>query len=298
MADLTRFDFNAYNFLNSETVEIMTDAEIGQYIMLLAKSWTLGKGASLPDDPELLAKWAHCKRVSDRVLFKFPLADTEFGPRRRNSVLFAEWLRTLERHETAVEIGRKGGMSTSIYKIDAARENGKMGGRPRNPSETQAETEAQSNPIHTKPNQSNPSSFKNLAVRYRTSFGVNLSHGSATKDSYAAACREYSEDVVLACFDEWAPENMWIKDRRHTNGLRQFYDALPAMVESEQAVRKQKEAETQKEEDRESAQVRSIEAGHREFLENEKILLQELEEQDAAAKRIADNPRALFGSTE
>ena len=103
---------------------------------------------------------------------------------------------------------------------------------------------------------------------------------------------------MLACFDEWAPENMWIKDRRHTNGLRQFYDALPAMVESEQAVRKQKEAETQKEEDRESAQVRSIEAGHREFLENEKILLQELEEQDAAAKRIADNPRALFGSTE
>lgn len=78
--------------------------------------------------------------------------------------------------------------------------------------------------------------FKNIAVRYRKFFHVNLSHGSTQKDEYYKACMQYGEDTVLKCFELWAPDNMWIKEKRFTYGLRQFYDALPALIESEAQI--------------------------------------------------------------
>jgi hypothetical protein len=97
--DLTRFDFNVHNFLNSESVESMTDAEVGQYVLLLSKSWALAKDASLPDNPVMLARWAHCDVVSPNVLKKFPQVETVDGVRRRNGVLFTEWSRAMARSQ-------------------------------------------------------------------------------------------------------------------------------------------------------------------------------------------------------
>ena len=97
--DLTRFDFNVHNFLNSESVETMTDAEVGQYVLLLSKSWALAKDASLPDNSALLARWAHCDSVSLNVLKKFPQVETADGARRRNGVLFTEWQRAVTRSQ-------------------------------------------------------------------------------------------------------------------------------------------------------------------------------------------------------
>jgi hypothetical protein len=304
MPDLTRFDFNAYNFLNSETVEVMTDAEIGQYVLLLVKSWVLAKDASLPDDLELLAKWAHCKRVSDRVLLKFPVVETEFGPRRRNSVLFFEWLRTLERHESAVELGRRGGMSTSINKIAAARENGHLGGRPRNPSETQAGTEAQTKPnqavpIQTNPNQYDCGNFSNFAVRYRRIFGAKLSRGKITQERYAQACKQFSEDAVLKSFDGWAEVNQWIKEKFETgemrgDGLRQFYDSLPDLIQEDATFEADKEKEQQIANIRVNAELDAYTLAQKQHAQEEIELAQKRAEEAEVAERIAQNPDALF----
>ena len=235
MPDLTRFDFHAFRFMYSEDVRSMSACEVGQYILLMCEAWLSGKDASLPDDLKILALWARCEQVSDKVLAKFPVVDTEIGPRRRNARLYSEWCKVLERQEVASENGKKGGSSTSVYKSDAARENGKLGGRPKNPTETQALTQTQTNPNQAVPNQTKTFEhyFKNLAVRYRKSFHVNLSHGAMQKQEYANACAKFGEDVVLEKFESWAPDNMWIQERRHTNGLRQFYEALPSMVEAD-----------------------------------------------------------------
>jgi len=289
MPDFTRFDFNAHNFLNSEAVEIMTDAEAGQYILLLAKSWLLAKAASLPDDPTLLAKWAHCEKVSDLVLSKFPQVETEFGARRRNEVLYQEWIKTLDRTVSASENGKIGAATRWGGYRDA---NGEVNRVAMTPSITQT------NPNQAIPNQSKPSdggNFKNLAVRYRKSFHVNLSHGAIQKDEYSKACIQFGEDTVLEKFDEWALENMWIKERRHTNGLRQFYEALPAMIEADAAVKIEEEEKQQASVHQVEIEEASVVAGHAEFLEREKKLAAKRAAEEEIAARVASNPDSLFG---
>lgn len=46
----------------------MTDAEVGQCILLLSESWMVGKECSLTDDPALLAQLAHTSQISPKVL--------------------------------------------------------------------------------------------------------------------------------------------------------------------------------------------------------------------------------------
>jgi uncharacterized protein YdaU (DUF1376 family) len=138
----------------------MSASEVGQYILLLCKAWCIGKDATLPANAKKIASYAKVRQVSAKVLQHFPLITTETGEkRRRNAVLYQEWLEAVGRHNTAVEKGKKGGKAKTDKKIGAAQENGKLGGRPQdkpkpNPSQTQAETQAQS--IPNQANQAKP----------------------------------------------------------------------------------------------------------------------------------------------
>ncbi len=91
MADLTRFDFHAKKFYFSEDVQVMSAEEVGQYLLLLVAAWLGGKDTSLPDNAVLLARMARVSKVSELVLAKFPVVETEHGPRRRNDTLYGEW---------------------------------------------------------------------------------------------------------------------------------------------------------------------------------------------------------------
>ena len=285
MADLTRFDFHVLRFMKSLDVMAMDACEVGQYMLLLSEAWLIGDACTLPDDLAFLARLARVDAVSDKVLKKFPVAETEYGTRRRNEVLHAEWVKVLDRQEIASENGRRGGTSASVYKADAARENGKLGGRPstrNNPTETQAGTQAQAEPSRTKPNQTNECDFKNLAVRYRKTFHVNLSHGEIQKKSYADACAKFGEDVVLEKFESWAPDNMWIRERRHTNGLRQFYEALPSMVEADASTA----WETEQTKIDLTLAARAAEEGRRLAIEERDKDLQRIAEEEARSENF------------
>ena len=290
MADLTRFDFNAHNFLQSETVEVMTDAEIGQYIMLLAKAWTLAKAASLPDDLDLLAKWSHCRKVSDKVLFKFPVVDTEFGPRRRNEVLYKEWLKALDRTNIAVESGRVGAATRWAAHRD--------------PIGLEI---AQTKPNQAVPNQSNQSNgasdFKNLKVRYRRAFGARLSGSKNTRQKYNEVCQRFSEETVLEMFEHWAEGASWIKDlaaqgKLYSDGMNKFYDQLPELIEEESTWKKEQVATQSAVSDREADIERQLVESHAKFVEKQQKVREEIEEEEAAAKRIRDNPAGFFGKVQ
>ncbi len=131
MSDLTRFNFYALRFMHSDDVRAMNASEVGQYLLLLCESWLAGKEASLPDDKKVLARMARVPKLSPRILAKFPLVSTESGRRRRNDTLYQEWVQTLERLEIAAQ-KRK---NFTLKRAAASRENGKLGGRPKNPSE-------------------------------------------------------------------------------------------------------------------------------------------------------------------
>lgn len=299
MADLTRFDFHAMRFIHSEDVLAMSAEEVGQYILLLCHAWLSGKDASLPSDKDSLARFARVDKISPRVMKKFDLVDTAWGKRFRNETLYAEWMKAQERSDN----GKKA--VTTRWNNERA---DLVIPKPYN-SNTDVSTSnypSQAIPSRTEPDQTNQSNdsgdFKNLAIRYRRAFATRLSGSKNVRQRYSEACRQFSENIVLEMFDNWSQTAGWIKDwaaegKLRTDGLKGFYNQLPEMLEIEAEVKKDETATQQKESDREANIERSLEAGRAASLDQNKILREEMEEDDAAAQRISSNPSALFGKT-
>src|SRR5712664_1412161 len=103
---LTRFDFDAAEFLASEDVAAMTAAEVGQYVLLLCAAWLGGKDATLPNDPRTLARLARATsgRVSPVVMRKF--ISTGEG-RLLNLRLSEEWKAACARAKVRSEKAQK-----------------------------------------------------------------------------------------------------------------------------------------------------------------------------------------------
>lgn len=216
----------------------MTAEEVGQYMLLLCKSWLLGKDASLPDDPEYLAQHARAKKeVSPLVLKKFPLIETEWGTRRQNPTLYAEWKLAETRLDMAKEYGRRGGEAKKaafrppLGTLDA-------------PSTTPFQKfVAQTKPNQSIPNQANQTdsvsgpfgqcSFKNISIHYSSHFGISHSHSKKHAERYQAACQKYGEDKVLEYFDRWADSCPWLREKRDRNGLNFFWRPLEEMAEGD-----------------------------------------------------------------
>jgi len=97
--------FFVADFMTSEAVEVMSDAEVGQYCLLLFTAWLGGKDCSLPNDARYLARHARCEKVSDAVMAKFTL--TPEG-RLINEVQQKIYREQLGNFETARAKGQKG----------------------------------------------------------------------------------------------------------------------------------------------------------------------------------------------
>jgi uncharacterized protein YdaU (DUF1376 family) len=228
-AELTRFDFHVNKFLNSEDVEIMTAEEVGQYILLLCHSFVKGKEASLPDDLAVLSKYARVDKISKIVLKKFPVVDTEWGPRRRNPVMYTEYLSAVKRSlngRSAVAERWEKESNTPVL-------------RPYNDGNSLVLP----NPSHTKPIQSNQptptqatnaGNWKMLAIRFREVIGKFISSTKTNKARYSEFCGQYEEDRVLEIFDEWASQNKsWLSEKN--DPLFYFWKDLPDLAEASSA---------------------------------------------------------------
>src|SRR5258708_7264878 len=107
---LTRFDFDAAEFLADEDVAAMTAAEVGQFVLLKCAGWLGGKDATLPNDQRTLARLARATngRVAPVVMRKF--ISTAEG-RLSNPELSEEWkaacARAKVRHEKAQKAATK-----------------------------------------------------------------------------------------------------------------------------------------------------------------------------------------------
>lgn len=122
-----------------------------------------------------------------------------------------------------------------------------------------AADDAQSNPIQSVPDQSNPiqptnttggvdfgsenrsqgkllGEWKNLAVRHKRWFGSQAS--TSHKDKYADACSKYGEEVVLASFDEWvvAGAKQWVERNDVKQPLFAFWKQLPDLAETNKQI--------------------------------------------------------------
>lgn len=222
--------------MNSEPVEAMTDAEVGQYILLLCKSFMSGKAASLPDDPEYLAKWARCKKVSPRVMAKFDLIETEWGPRRRNDTMYGEWLAASERSASASERGKKGN-EVRWGQRDSNSPSVPNGDRYSDPlaipQSFQLNQSSQTNQSNQNINSNSGGQgvFKNVRTHWYRHFKKNLSTSQRNHAQYAEACAAHGEDRVLEYLETWAATNQWVSSHsKGENRLYVFLADLPGMI--------------------------------------------------------------------
>lgn len=240
--DLTRFDFNAKDFLHSENVQAMSTQEIGQYVLLLCESWMMGKDASLPDNTNALKNICRGEKPSETVLSMFPVVP-ELS-RRRNPRLYTEWQAAANRVNIASDSGRKG---------NEVRWGGNRVPMPPQ-SESDRKTVAQANPIQSKPNQPDSDTevesrgqgtFKTISIRYSSFFGISHSKSSKHKDRFYTACSKYGENKVLEYFDRWAASAGWLKEKHDPNGLNFFWRPLEEMAEGDE-LRVARETEEKK----------------------------------------------------
>lgn len=256
MPDLTRFDFHVNRFMNSYSVDLMDACEVGQYLLLLCKSWQIGKDCCLPDDGGYLARCARVSTVSNRVLEKFPIVETEAGAMRRNNALYEEWQRATERSTAGLvrSAGRGGKWAET-----AAQKTGMPvlfagGNAVANAAASDDALPIPTQPVPTRTIPTQPSnttggegvvggqgkvltlgSWKNMALRHKRIFGTQAS--TTHKEKYAEYCHAYGEDVVLACFDDWAAD---AKDWALSVGMKQplfaFWKKLPDMAEVQKEI--------------------------------------------------------------
>ena len=259
--DLTRFDFHVLRFMKSLDVMAMTDAEVGQYILLLSESWLIGDDCTLPDNVDLLARLARTEEVSPLVLKKFPVTDTKWGHRRRNTILYAEWLNTLKRSDDGRKaVQSRPDRSTEFvrpYNDRTTNDVATMVPKPSQANSNQAEPNQESHDIHT------------ITRKYRAAIGKSHSRSKFFAEKYETACRQFGEDAVIAEFEDWAESNKWRKDSLGNSGLRFFFSDLPEMIEESAAVHKmEKSAKAETAESDSAAQAAILlgrEAGRQEF---------------------------------
>lgn len=240
MPDLTRFDFHAVRFMNSEDVEEMTASEVGQYILLLCKAWLMGKDTTLPDDREKLSRYAKVSEVSDAVLTHFPVVETEWGPRRRNNVLYGEWMDACLRSDRSRDKANKRWTPLGVNPpVDATAD----ATAPATASATAMQA-TMPNSVHTRPDQpnsvqSNPSqvvfghdeSFRIFKRKFRELIGTNLGGDKKTQAEYAKHLQTYGHDVIMECLDDWAKKSgEWAATAKYPAFA--FWKALPGLAET------------------------------------------------------------------
>ena len=164
-----------------------------------------------------------------------------------------------------------------------------------------------SNQINIKSNESKSShdggDFKNLKVRYRRAFGTRLSGSKNTRQKYSEVCQRFSEETVLEMFEHWATGASWIKDlasqgKLYSDGLNKFYDQLPELIDEESTWKAEQVATQSAVSDREADIDRQLAEDHAKFVEKQQKVREEIEEEEAAAKRIRDNPAGFFGKVQ
>src|SRR5579863_7077269 len=196
--ELSRMDFHVTRFMESEDVETMSASEVGQYCLLLFKAWMLAKDASLPVEPEKLAKYARVKNLSPEVLSKFPIVLTEFGQRRRNEVQFGVWLAAKKRSGIAREKANIRWNGTAEVDATALPEHPISNAIP---DHTKTSIPEQAEQIGTEEDMN----IKNALIdKSRAILGVRIAPTDINWTEVKALVRAYGEDAVSDKFEEWA----------------------------------------------------------------------------------------------
>lgn len=103
------FPMYANDFASSATVEAMSTQAVGAYILLLCKAWHQEPVGTIPDNHDILSKWARVSRrewdkMSESVLSAFVLVDGRYHQTRMQD----EYSKVLEYRDEREKSGKAG----------------------------------------------------------------------------------------------------------------------------------------------------------------------------------------------
>jgi uncharacterized protein YdaU (DUF1376 family) len=103
------FQFYANDFASSATVEAMSTKAVGAYVLLLCKAWHQDPVGTIPENDDILSKWARVSRrewenIKKSVLAAFELIDGRWHQERMKT----EWQKLLTHRAERAESGANG----------------------------------------------------------------------------------------------------------------------------------------------------------------------------------------------
>ena len=251
------------------------------YRALLCASFFHGTRPYLPNDDDVLWVLAGAESLEmwqqnkTTILRRFTVC--EHNPNLlENKRVTADWNRLLDSRNDSANQGRVGGLKSAEVRREkygtaqptvlipegASKGASEVFGE-KTPNTEAREVKVSKDKISEEksseePSVSAPSSsradWKNIALRHKRQFGIKAS--VKFKDKYFAACEQYGEEVVLQCFDAWAPgAKDWVGSHAVDHPLYAFFKQLPEEAEDTLEVdAAEKEEKEQQEEQQKIAE--------------------------------------------
>jgi hypothetical protein len=272
--------WNEDSFQSDLFVRVMTPIQRWMYRALLQAAFFHGTRPYLPSDEKLLWILAGCEtrkqwdEHKEAVLDCFEKIEIDGEILLANKRVVSDWNKLQEYRDKRSDAGAAGaaarwqndGEPIAESKADAKQEPGarlltcssnvaaKCHSNSKSESkETETETEKETNTdIEKQPSvcdsfsniKTETGDWNNIRPRYRQVFG-NKPDKTRFGSKYMAACKQFGEEVVLACFETWAPDGKdWVdRDPSVKNPLNGFFKKLPELAVEEVADREQQAEE-------------------------------------------------------
>ena len=247
--------WNEDAFLSCVFVRGMTAVQRWMYRTLLQSAFFHSTRPYLPKDDRVLWILAGCESKSqweenkEVVLACFTVAEHDHNL-LENKRVTDDWDHLTESRERMSELGQRSvvvrgalnGRSTDVKRALNGRSTYvkralNVGSTSTVQYSTDTDTEEQSKEKKSEdtaedsvsgqePTRSLGCEWKNLALKHRSYFHTKAS--VRFKDKYVDACSRFTEQVVLDCFDLWAPGAVdWVKREGIGNPLHAFFKKLP-----------------------------------------------------------------------
>jgi uncharacterized protein YdaU (DUF1376 family) len=241
--DSTRFDFHVVRFMESETIQKMTDAEVGQYVLLLCKAWLGNKNASLPNDPKLLNIYARTEAVTDLVMSKWTA-----GPDGRlyNERLSEEWTAMMGRSTEArrrAEIRWNGKQSKSNAPAVPEHEASNSSAMPRTETDSDPENrESEGRTTETDEGGGNGDKMASLLFRLlgkpKTMEDSQAEWAGQADEFFKTQDPTYVAAVCKFCLRDGPPETVkfWLTRTYNMEHIIDHFDSMAAKYEKEKLI--------------------------------------------------------------
>lgn len=277
--------WNEDEFQADLNVRVMTPVQKWIYKSLLLSAFFHSTRPFLPNDDNLLWILAGCESKNqwlenkDVVLQKFSINESNQNLLQNNRLL-KDWEKLMGIRERMSELAQK---SAEVRRT--------FNGRSANPalltcntSFAQAEQDKISEDKEregkisketvTSEQVSSKGDWANIKNLHRRLVGIKPNKFYHEK-VYLNACKEYTEEIVLACFEEWASNGgaEWAKDKNNSAALGAFFKQLPEQVneviadreEAKRIAEQEKQAEERQKKEQEIVEANVAEQAKADF---------------------------------